>query len=252
MELKVSSLAERPEMYRQVVEMPDTWPEVMLHDFTGNAHYDRIATELPEHVLFAEDERGEVVAHAYSVPFALAVEGRGGRSGGELPARGWDQVLVWAFQDLRAGTRPDTVSAISIVVSPHAQGAGLSGRMLAAMRDNAAAHGFREVVAPVRPSAKHLEPRTPISEYAYRVREDGLPHDPWLRVHARAGATIVAIAPASMCVAASLEEWRAWTGLPFDRDGEVEVPGALTPVRCDVGHGYAVYVEPNVWMRHTL
>ena len=83
MELKVSSLAERPEMYRQVVEMPDSWPELMQHDFTGNAHYDRIATELPEHVLFAEDERGEVVAHAYSVPFALAAEGRGG---GELPA----------------------------------------------------------------------------------------------------------------------------------------------------------------------
>ncbi|WP_330288521.1 GNAT family N-acetyltransferase [Streptomyces sp. NBC_00576] len=249
MELKVSSLAERPEMYRQVIEMPDSWPELMQHDFTGNAHYDRIARELPEYVLFAEDERGEVVAHAYSVPFALAAEGRGG---GELPARGWDQVLVWAFQDLRAGTRPDTVSAISIVVSPHAQGAGLSGRMLAAMRDNAAARGFREVVAPVRPSAKHLEPRTPIAEYAYRVREDGLPHDPWLRVHARAGATIVAIAPASMCVAASLEEWRAWTGLPFDSEGEVEVPGALAPVRCDLAHGYGVYVEPNVWMRHTL
>ncbi len=78
MELKVSSLAERPEMHRPVVEMPDTWPELMQHDFTGNAHYDRIATELPEHVLFAEDERGEVVAHAYSVPFALTAPGRGG------------------------------------------------------------------------------------------------------------------------------------------------------------------------------
>ena len=64
---------------------------------------------------------------------------------------------MWAFQDLRAGTRPDTVSAISIVVSPQAQGTGLSGR-----------------------------------------------------------------------------------------------PGALAPVRCDLEHGFGVYVEPNVWMRHTL
>ena len=152
---------------------------------------------------------------------------------------------MWAFQDLRAGIRPDTVSAISIVVSPHAQGTGLSAHMLAAMRDNAAAQGFREVVAPVRPSAKHLEPRTPIAEYAYRVREDGLPHDPWLRVHARAGATIVAMAPTSMCVAASLEEWRAWTGLPFDSEGEIEVPGALAPVRCDVEHGYGVTSSPT-------
>jgi hypothetical protein len=28
-------------------------------------------------------------------------------------------------------------------------------------------------------------------------------------------------------IAGSLAQWRAWTGLPFDTDGEVEVPGAL-------------------------
>lgn len=247
MELKVSSLAERPEVLDRLVRMADSWPEFTVQDHVGNAHYGRIPRELPEYVLFAEDEQGEVVAHAYSVPFSLAAEGRG-----ELPARGWDEVLVWAFADLRRGVTPDTVSAISIVVAPHAQGLGLSGLMLSAMRDNARAHGFREVVAPVRPNAKHLEPRTPIEEYAYRTREDGLPHDPWLRVHARAGAAIAGVAPASMTVAASLEEWRRWTGLPFDTEGDVEVPGALVPVRCEPQRGYAVYVEPNVWMRHPL
>ena len=74
MQLKVSSLAERPEMLGQVIGMANTWPEFLLHDPVGNAHYGRIATELPEYVLFAEDEHGEVVAHAYSVPFALAEE----------------------------------------------------------------------------------------------------------------------------------------------------------------------------------
>ncbi|MGW7791129.1 hypothetical protein, partial [Streptomyces tricolor] len=168
------------------------------------------------------------------------------------PARGWDQVLAWAFADLRRGTRPDTVSAISVTIAPHAQGRGLSAVMLSAMRDTARARGFREVVAPVRPNAKHREPHTPITEYARRVRPDGLPEDPWLRVHARAGATIDSVAPASMTVAGSLEEWRRWTGLPFDTAGEIEVPGALVPVRCEPERGYAVYVEPNVWMRHRL
>jgi hypothetical protein len=124
--------------------------------------------------------------------------------------------------------------------------------MLSAMRDNARAHGFSEVVAPVRPSAKHLEPHTPIQEYAYRVRHDGLPYDPWLRVHARAGGVVHAVAPASMTVSGSLEQWRRWTGLPFDTQGDIEVPGALVPVRCEPERGYAVYVEPNVWMRHAL
>ena len=245
MELKLATLAERPDKLGQVVAMANSWPEFTIQDPVGNAHYGRIATELPEYVQFAEDEHGEVVAHAHSVPFALAAEDRG-----ELPVRGWDEVLVWAFSDLRRGVRPDTVSAISVVIAPHAQGHGLSARMLSAMRDNARAHGFREVVAPVRPSAKHLEPHTPIEEYAYRVRPDGLPHDPWLRVHARAGATIHSVAPASMTVSGSLDQWRRWTGLPFDTAGDIEVPGALVPVRCEPERGYAVYVEPNVWMRH--
>ncbi|MFD7303789.1 MULTISPECIES: N-acetyltransferase [Streptomyces] len=247
MEYKVSSLAERPDMRERVFAMVDSWPEFVLQDPVGWAHFPRIAGELPQYVLFAEDERGEVVANAFSVPFALGADGRG-----ELPARGWDAVLLWAFSDLRRGVRADTVSAISVSVAPHAQGLGLSARMLTAMRDNARALGFGEVVAPVRPNAKHREPRTPMEEYARRVRPDGLPYDPWMRVHARAGAVVHSVAPASMTVSGSLEEWRRWTGLPFDTAGDVEVPGALVPVRCEPEQGYAVYVEPNVWMRHAL
>lgn len=247
MDFTVSSLADRPDRAADVRDMADTWPQFVLEDLVGYAYFPRIATELPEYVLFAEDDRGDVVAGAYSVPFALGAEGRG-----RLPARGWDEVMVWAFSDLRRERRPDTVSAISVSVAPHAQGRGLSAVMLSALRDNARARGFREVVAPVRPNAKHLEPRTPMEEYARRVRPDGLPQDPWLRVHARAGATVESVAPASMTVAASLEDWREWTGLPFDTDGEVVVPGALAPVRCEAERGYAVYVEPNVWMRHPL
>lgn len=58
------------------------------------------------------------------------------------------------------------------------------------------------------------------------------------------------VAPASMTVSGTLAQWRRWTGLPFDRDGAVEVPGALVPVHCDTAHDHAVYVEPNVWVRH--
>lgn len=121
------------------------------------------------------------------------------------------------------------------------------------MRDAAEARGFAEVVAPVRPSAKHLEPETPMGEYAFRVREqDGLPYDPWLRVHVRAGATVERVAPVSMTISGSLEEWREWTGLPFDAAGDVLVPGALAPVRCEPERDHAVYVEPNVWVRHRV
>ncbi|MFI5663200.1 N-acetyltransferase [Streptomyces sp. NPDC051684] len=247
-DLTITTLAERPELALPMWTMPDTWPAFIGHDPCAETFLRRIWRELPEYAFVATDPEGAVVAKAYSVPFALGAEERGA-----LPDGGWDQVLRWAFADLDAGAPPDTVSAIEIAVTPGLQGRGLSGRMLAAMRENARTRGFTEVVAPVRPSAKHLEPQTPIGAYAFRVREpDGLPHDPWLRVHVRAGGVIEKVAPASMVVAGSLEDWRSWTGLPFDKEGPVEVPAALVPVRCEPEHGYAVYVEPNVWVRHTV
>ena len=121
--------------------------------------------------------------------------------------------------------------------------------MLAALRDNAARRGFAELVAPVRPNGK-TDVHEPMSTYAFRVREDGLPVDPWLRVHVRAGGRIEKVASRSMVVPGTLDEWREWTGLPFDRTGPVVVPRALAPVHCDAEHGVAVYVEPNVWVVH--
>ncbi|MET9619830.1 N-acetyltransferase [Streptomyces sp. NPDC006464] len=248
MELTVTTLAERPELQGALWAIKDLWPEFTLHDPVGWGYMARIVTELPEYVLVATDADGEVVARAFSVPFRLAGEDRG-----ELPARGWDEVMLWAFSDLRHGRTPDTVSAIEVCVATKALGQGLSGRMLAEMRDNARRLGFSEVVAPVRPNAKHLEADSSIHDYAFRTREaDGLPHDPWLRVHVRAGGVIEAVAPASMTISGSLDQWRRWTGLPFDTDGPVEVPGALVPVHCETARGYAVYVEPNVWVRHRL
>jgi GNAT superfamily N-acetyltransferase len=242
----ITTLAERPELTDRVWDMEHSWPEYSAYDQAGWLLCPRVLTELPDYVLVATDG-DEVVARGFSVPFALHTDKRG-----ELPDRGWDQVLLWAFSDLRRGVAPDTVSAIEITVAPGHQGQGLSGAMLAAMRDNARVRGFAEVVAPVRPSGKHAEPDASIHEYAYRTREDGLPHDPWLRVHVRAGAVIHGVAPLSMTISGSLAEWRDWTGLPFDTPGPVRVPGALTPVHCDPEQGYAVYVEPNIWVRHPL
>lgn len=91
-----------------------------------------------------------------------------------------------------------------------------------------------------------------MSEYAVRRRGDGLPEDPWLRTHVRAGAEVIGVASASWTIAGSLAEWRTWSGLPFDTDGPIDVPGALVPVRCDISGDVGVYVEPNVWVRHRL
>jgi hypothetical protein len=144
------------------------------------------------------------------------------------------------------------VSALEITVPTDLQGTGLSGRMLAAMRDNVKRLGFKDLVAPVRPNRKHLLPDMTIEAYAALVREDGMPADPWLRVHVRAGGRIVGTCSRAMVIPGTLAEWRSWTGLPFDESRAVTVPGALVPVHCSVEHDYAVYVEPAVWVHHRL
>ena len=80
------------------------------------------------------------------------------------------------------------------------------------------------------------------------TREDGLPFDPWIRLHHRLGAELLAAAPESMVISGSVTEWESWTGMSFPEDGDYVVPGGLVPVCFEDGVGR--YVEPNVWMRH--
>ncbi|MEV6720145.1 N-acetyltransferase [Streptomyces xanthochromogenes] len=245
-DIAISTLAERPELAARIYEMSDNWPEFIARDLIGYALLARVPEEFPQYCVVAT-EGDRVIARGFSVPFNATLDGRE-----EMPDRGWDQVLAWAFDDARRGRPVTTASTLEITVDLDHLGRGLSYRMLAAMRAAVGRQGLDALVAPVRPTAKHLRPRLPMAEYLREVRDDGLPADPWLRVHVKAGGTIVKAAAASMTVSGTSAEWRRWTGLPFDRDGEIEVPAALVPVHCDTRHDRVSYVEPNVWVRHPL
>lgn len=92
----------------------------------------------------------------------------------------------------------------------------------------------------------------PMAEYIARERDDGLPADPWMRVHSRLGATTLGICPGSMRIEGSIQEWSSWTGMTFPASGEYEVSGALVPVVVDLKQDSGLYIEPNVWMRHSV
>jgi GNAT superfamily N-acetyltransferase len=239
--LQITALADRPELAAAMWAMPSSWPEFMRHDPIGGLYYSHVESRFAEFVLVAQDDTGAVVACAHSVPFRLGDDG--------LPDNGWDGVIRNGLLTAVSGAEPDAISAVEIAVRPDRQGSGLSAQLLEAMRRNAARHGFARLVAPVRPNGK-TDAHEPMTRYAVRTRDDGLPVDPWLRVHVRAGGRIEKVARRSMVVPGTVEEWRDWTGLPFDRTGPVVVPRALAPVHCDVEHGVAVYVEPNVWVVH--
>ncbi len=249
MDVRIVSTAERPELSSQFPQS-DPWPDFMNEDPTAMLFYSDVRAAHPDFALIAydADEPDQAIARACSVPFSWS----GDPARGELPADGWDGVIRRSAIDRQLGRAPNLVSALEITVSTDHARKGLSALMLDAMRERARRLGFEHLVAPVRPSAKHRVPHEPMASYAARVRDDGLPEDPWLRVHARAGGRIVGVSTNAMVISGTLEDWRGWTGLPFDRSGEVIVPDALVPVLCSVDQGYAVYVEPNVWVHHAL
>ena len=113
----------------------------------------------------------------------------------------------------------------------------------AAMRTSA-------TIAPVRPNQKTLYPLTPMENYIRWENGEGLPFDPWMRVHARQGATIIKVCPEAMTIPGTISEWEEWTGMKFPESGKYVIPGVLVPVEIDIENDAGLYIEPNVWMHH--
>ncbi len=253
MAFKVIPLTDEPALELELWDddLTAAWPRFMLEDPLANLYFaeGRFA-RFKEFALVAydDDTPNTLLGRAFSVPFCFGEAF--GRT--ELPDGGWDTVVRWADQDHFLGRTPNAVSALEITLRPQAQGRGLSVQVVQAMCANAKRLGFGDLFAPVRPSHKAQQPNKSVQAYAFELRDDGLPVDPWLRVHVRAGGRIIKVAPHSMVVAGSLAAWRAWTGLPFNKDGPCAVPGALVPVYVSLTQNHAVYVEPNVWVRHRL
>jgi GNAT superfamily N-acetyltransferase len=251
--LELVALRGRPDLIGQVFSdaIQGLWPEFMRHDPAAHLYFGRPHLDACLDTAFAvvdPDRPDAAVGRAFAVPFALG--GVLGRE--ELLDTGRDGVVGWAHADRALGREPDALSALEITLLPSHRGRGASRAVLDAMRERARALGLRHMVAPVRPTAKALEPHTPTAEYIARTRGGGLPADPWLRVHDCAGGRIEKVAPTSMVVAGTIADWRRWTGMEFAASGPIVVPGALVPVHVSLEQDHAVYVEPNVWVRHTV
>jgi hypothetical protein len=166
---------------------------------------------------------------------------------GDLPA-GIDGAIARGFDEGGA----NVLCAMLIAIPRAHQGRALSPLAVAAMRALADRHGLTALIAPVRPSWKERYPLVPIESYATWRRADGFLFDPWMRVHERAGATILKPEPRSLRITGTVAEWEEWTGMAFPRSGEFWFPGGLATVAIDRDAGSGGYWEPNVWMHHPV
>ena len=241
-ELVVVTAEERPDLWeRSVTVFPDAWHEYNLHGDVAGQYFGALFPRFARfQVLFWDPRIDRVVARGRTIPFAW--DG----TLDDLPA-GIDALGLEAVEAARP---PTALSALAAeVVSDH-QSRGLSTRVVESMADVAHAAGLAPLVAPVRPNRKDRYPLTPIDEYAAWVRDDGLPFDPWMRVHVRLGGTTLRPEPRSMRITGSVAEWVEWTGMEFPADGQYVFPGGLAPL--EVRSGVGSYWEPNVWMLHQV
>ena len=232
-----SDLAERARRDSYVV-----WPEYNTHGDVLNRYWSRMIDEFPQfqYVLY-DDETEEVLGEGHSLPCVWdgTIEG--------LPA-GIDAVA----EGIESAARANTLSAMAIEILPPHQGRGYARLLIDAMRAAARRHGLRSLIAPVRPSWKERYPLTPIARYASWTRDDGLPFDPWIRLHVRLGGEILTPVAHSMRITGTVAEWESWTEMPFPETGTYVFPRGLAPLRVDRERDLGSYWEPNVWVRHDV
>lgn len=244
MALQFPTRAERPGHLPHTASLKERlWPEFLYHDPVLDRFLGRVIADDAEFQFYAWDaEREEVVAVGMAVPAAWDGDA------GSLPDGGIDAVVEARFAEPRP--EPTVLCALQILIAPEQRGHGLSVRMIRRMSEIGRDHGLDTLIAPVRPTLKHLYPLTPMDRYVSWRRPDGTHLDPWLRTHERLGAKIVKVAPHSSTVPASVAEWEEWTGMTFPESGTYVVAGALAPVEIDRERDEGIYVEPNVWMVH--
>jgi len=246
MDHTVVSLADRWDLFEtQDALCSQAWPEFMLHDPVAGAYWMRFIEGRKDcqRLLMAG---GDILAIVNSMPIHLE-DGLN-----SLSDDGWDWALKTSVEDHEAGRVPNALFGVQVVVNPQHQGKGLSSVAVRVMAGIAKELGLPRLVIPVRPDGKARFPLVPMDTYTAWKDANGLPADNWLRVHARAGGTILRTCPRAMDIRGTVAEWEAWTGLSFPLDGEYVVPGALVPVRFDLSADQGVYVEPNVWVVHDI
>lgn len=225
----------------------DSWPEFMLEDAVAHRHWHKLYESFGEfQFALVEPDGKTVVAAGNSLPLAWEGDPQ------DLPDEGWDWAMTSGFEDHTAEREARVVCALSITVAAGYRGRGISAQMVKAMRSMARSRGFPSLIAPVRPNLKSQYPLIAMERYVRWQNEEGLPFDPWMRVHSRLGARIVKTCEHSMVIRGTAADWQQWTGLRFPESGAYVVPDALCPVEMNRELDCGEYLEPNVWMIHGL
>ncbi|MEA2103132.1 MAG: hypothetical protein U9P79_00595 [Candidatus Cloacimonadota bacterium] len=239
MEIIIRNLSEDPNLVNEINRLhEDPWPIFLNHDAIVKKYWRRLYKKFPKYQLLFKIGN-EYVGVGNTAPIYI--------ENNILDFRlGFDEVLENIFT---SNKRENTLCGLAAVISKKYSGRGISYKIIDEFKKLAHRNGFTNLVLPVRPILKSQYPLIPLEKYI-RWECDGLPFDPWIRVHVKIGGKILKVANRSMIVKGTVSEWEDWTGMHLGDNGDYIIQGALNPVKVDLQKNLGKYIEPNVWILH--
>ena len=245
--MKILSHAQQPELLEHFEQMEsDAFPEFMLHDSIWNEHWPLVIAAFADLQLYLVDETtGELAGVFNSVPVFWDGTTEG------LP-HSEHEVLARSLRHRREGRAVTTLCGIQVAVADSHSGKGVAVRALEEGHRLCRDHGLSHLIAPIRPTVKHLYPTIPFEEYIDWKRPDGAAFDPWIRTQIAGGAQRLGVCREPMRFEGSVSDWEEWTGLELPASGRYVIDGALDLLNVDVDADRCWLEEPNVWYGYTV
>jgi hypothetical protein len=219
------------------------FPKFITADLAVKEYIGRVREYFPHLDVMLVDESDTPVATGWGVPISWLGDVA------DLPSSFAD-VLRRAIEVHDSGSEANTFVICGAVVDPGRKGSGTATELIRALSSTGQAQGMTRVLAPLRPTRKHLYPLFSIEDYASWVRDDGLPFDPWLRLHVRMGARVIALAREAQTMTGTVRDWEEWTGISLPVSGEYIIPQGMSVLSIDRDTNLGTYVESNIWVQH--
>jgi hypothetical protein len=251
--LQIRTVADDPGLADQIQDLIDrVWPPFVTQASSPKGHtlsfdWFGIYRRWPHlQVALFEPSSGAMVGACNAL--TLAWDG----AAEDLPDEGASWAMDQGERDFAAGRTPTMAHALSVTLDPAYRGRHLSSVALRALKAAIQETGVGRFFVAVRPTTKSRYPMTPMDVFMRWQNAEGLPLDPWLRVHVRLGAQIIKACNRSQPLAGTVAQWEEWLNLPLPASGDYVAPGLLAPLHVDREADEGVCWEPNVWIQHPL
>jgi hypothetical protein len=217
----------------------------MHQDPIGNKYWSRLFDDFPQwQIVLLEGDTVIGVGNTIPISWHQSLQ--------ELPDTGWDWAFETAMKQADQNEKTNALIGLQIAIAHTHQGKQLSGEFVKRFSACAQQHNFKQILISVRPTHKPRYPLTPIEKYIQRQTPEGLPFDPWLRLHVKLGGQIIRACPQAMNIPGTIAQWESWTDMKFPESGQYVIPHALVPIEIDCQNDIGTYTEPNVWVVHHI